>query len=120
MNNICSRNYLTIFTSTVAHCRQCVCVLETQRCSLVSLILEIKTSMGSQQQRGSCVLSSINHVKTIIVKMQIFKLELVNVTGIDNKIYMSKATAHNVLPHYNGTDINCMDGGDQTNSTMTL
>ena len=51
--------------------------------------------------------------------MQIFKLELVNVIGIDNKIYLSTATAHNVLPDYNGTDITCEDG-EQTNTTMTL
>ena len=61
---------------------------------------------------------SINQIKTIVTE-QIFKLELVNVTGIDNQIYLSTATAHNVLPGYNGTKISCVDG-DQTNTAMTL
>ena len=49
----------------------------------------------------------------------IFKLELVNVSGTDNQMYLSTATAHNVLPDYNGTDITCMDG-DQILSGITL
>ena len=61
---------------------------------------------------------SINQIETILT-MQIFKLELVNVTGINNKMYLSTATVHNVLLDYNGTDITCEDG-EQTNSTMTL
>ena len=61
---------------------------------------------------------SINQIKTIET-VQIFKLELVNVTGIDNKTYLSTATAHNLLPDYNGTDITCEDG-EQTNGTKTL
>ena len=55
----------------------------------------------------------------MIVTVQFFKLELVNVTGISHKTYLSTATAHNVLPDYNGTNITCMDG-DQTNTIMTL
>ena len=43
---------------------------------------------------------SINQIETILT-MQIFKLELANVSGIDNKIYLSAATVHNVLPDYN-------------------
>ena len=50
---------------------------------------------------------------------QIFKLELVNVTGVNNTIYLSTATAQNVLPDYNGTTITCMDS-DKANTTMTL
>ena len=61
---------------------------------------------------------SINQIKTIET-VQIFNLELVNVTGIDNKTYLSTATAHNLLPDYNGTDITCEDG-EQTNGTKTL
>ena len=56
---IYSRNYLIILTSIytvmTSSQLQTVCVLETQWCSLVSLILE--TSVESQQQCGSCVLS---------------------------------------------------------------
>ena len=55
----------------------------------------------------------------MIVTKQIFELELVNVTGIGNEMYLSTATAHNVLPDYNGTYIACVDG-DQTNTAMTL
>ena len=64
---------------------------------------------------------SISQVKMIVTK-QIFKLLLVNVTGIDNKTYLSTATAHNVLPDYNGTKIACVDDGDQLqiSATMTL
>ena len=61
---------------------------------------------------------SINQIKMIVTK-QFFKLELVNVTGIDNKTYLSTATACNVLPDYNGTNITCLDNV-QTNTTMTL
>ena len=32
---------------------------------------------------------------------------------------MSTATAHNVLPDYNGTYLTCVDA-DQTNTAMTL
>ena len=60
----------------------------------------------------------ISQIK-MIVKKQIFELELVNVTGVENETYISTATAHNVLPDYNGTRIACVDG-DQTNTSMTL
>ena len=62
---------------------------------------------------------SINQIKMNVTE-QIFKLELVNVTGIDSEKYLSTATAHNVLPDYNGTAITCMDTSDQTNTAMTL
>ena len=61
---------------------------------------------------------SISQIKMIVTK-QIFELELVNVTGIGNKMYLSTTTARNVLPDYNGTYITCVDG-DQTNTAMTL
>ena len=61
---------------------------------------------------------SINQIKMPVTE-QIFDLELVNVTGIDNKTYLSTATANNVLPDYNGTTITCMDGG-QAQTTVTL
>ena len=61
---------------------------------------------------------STNQIKMIVTE-QFFKLELVNVTGKDNKIYLSTATAHNVIPDYNGTDITCMDNV-QTNPAMTM
>ena len=61
---------------------------------------------------------STKHIKTIVTE-QIFKLELVNVSGTNNQMYLSTATAHNVLPDYNGTKIACVDG-DQTNTAMTL
>ena len=61
---------------------------------------------------------SINQINMLETE-QIFELELVNVTGISNKIYLSTATAHNVLPDDNGTYITCMDS-DQANTTMTL
>ena len=61
---------------------------------------------------------SINQIKMPVTE-QFFKLELVNVTGIHNKTYLSTATAHNVLSDYNGTTITCMDW-DQTNTSVTL
>ena len=61
---------------------------------------------------------SIKQIKMLVTE-QIFKLLVVNVTGIDNQTYLSTATAHNVLPDYNGTNITCMDG-EQTNTAMTL
>ena len=61
---------------------------------------------------------SITQIKMIVTK-QIFELELFNVTGIENEMYLSAATASNVLPGYNGTKIACVDG-DQTNTSMTL
>ena len=57
--------------------------------------------MDSQQQCVAC--HSINQIKMILTE-QIFKLLLVNVTGIDNKTYLSTATAHNVLPGCNGPE----------------
>ena len=96
-----------------------MCVLETQWCSLVSLILEgyyIWTVNNSVDQLHS--FHSINQIKTIVT-VQIFELELVNITGIENEIYLSTATARNVLPSYNGTYITCVNGGDQINTAMT-
>ena len=59
------------------------CVLETQWCSLVLLILELVWTVSNSVDHVHSF-HSINNVKTIVT-MQFFKLELVNVTRLDNK-----------------------------------
>ena len=68
----------TFYSYTDIISRQCTCVLETQWCSLVLLVWTVNNSIDHVHS-----FHSINHVKTIVT-MQFFKLELVNVTRLDN------------------------------------
>ena len=114
---ICSKNYfIRTYTVTLTSSAESVCPGDTVVFTCVTDTGRLIWAVSSMNQVHS--FHSINQIETILT-MQIFKLELVNVTGINNKMYLSTATAHNVLPDYNRTDITCEDG-EQTNSTMTL
>ena len=110
-------NYSILFVVTLTSSADSVCPGDTVVFTCVTdtgrLLWVVNNSVNLMHS-----FHSVNQIKMLVTE-QFFKLELVNVTGIDQKTYLSTATAHNVLPDYNGTTITCMDSV-QTNTTMTL
>ena len=50
----------------------------------------------------------------------IFTLVLLNVTGTNNSIYWSTATAHHVSLNYSERSISCFDGDGRPPKTLTI
>ena len=105
-----------IFTVTLTSSADSVCPGDTVVFTCVTDTVRLIWTVNKSVNLVS--FHSTKHIKTIVTE-QIFKLELVNVSGTNNQMYLSTATAHNVLPDYNGTAITCKDS-DQILSGITL